>query len=58
MGRMTNLNSVINNRESEFPRKTSATKGFDEYSCSDNNRISLKNSKERSTMLRGSIFNG
>lgn len=54
---MTNINTIMNCRESEFPRKTSATKGFDEYSCSDNNRISQKNSKQRSTMARGSILN-
>jgi hypothetical protein len=39
--RKTNTN--INNRSSEFLRKTSATNGFDEYSSSDNNRISQKN---------------
>jgi len=43
MGRMTNINTNINNRSSEFLRKTSATNGFDEYSSSDNNRISQKN---------------
>jgi hypothetical protein len=42
---MTSQNGGINNRQSEFPRKTSATRGFDEYSCSDNNRISQKNIK-------------
>ena len=43
---MTNINTNINNRSSEFLRKTSATNGFDEYSSSDNNRISQNHGNE------------